>query len=305
MVAQLDIATEPHPMGLGDVVPTTPMGATNVPGVYAAGNLTDPSNQVLQAAARGAMVGAFVNMDLVEEEAAAAVRSRADAQRWDERYGDAADRMWSGAVNGTLAVELEPTAPGRILDVGCGEGADAIWLAERGWEVTAVDISTLAIERARAAGADVGVTVDWQCADVLTTPPPPARYDVVTIQYPALLRDAGEAALRRLLAAVRPVARCWWSATSSTRNTPAGTVTTSPSSSTSTTCAGCWSTNSRSRSTRCASGPTRRPAPTTPTMPCSAPFAHDDRAVGGRSAGSVEQRVEHTEPRRPSIKRPR
>lgn len=204
MVDALDVATEPHPMGVGEFVPTSPMGATNVPGVYAAGNLTDPSNQVLQAAARGAMVGAFVNMDLVEEDAAAALRSRVDAQRWDARYGDAEHRMWSGAVNGSLAVELEHVAPGRILDIGCGEGADAIWLAQRGWEVTAVDISSLAIERARRAGDDAGVSIDWQCADVLTTPPAPGRYDVVTIQYPALLREAGEVAIRRLLDAVRP-----------------------------------------------------------------------------------------------------
>jgi SAM-dependent methyltransferase len=204
MVAGLGITTEAHPMGLGDVVPTSPMGATNVPGVYAAGNVTDPSNQVLQAAARGAMVGAFVNMDLVEEGAAAAVRSRADACRWDERYGDAADRMWSGAVNGSLALELGSATPGRILDIGCGEGADAIWLAQRGWDVTAVDISAVAIGRARAAAGAEGVTVDWWCADVMATPPDADAYEVVTIQYPALLREAGDSAILRLLGTVRP-----------------------------------------------------------------------------------------------------
>jgi SAM-dependent methyltransferase len=204
MVSGLAIATEPHPMGIGDVVPTSPMGATNVAGVYAAGNVTDPSNQVLQAAARGAQVGAFVNMDLAESDAAAAVRSQVDARWWDERYGTSGDRMWSGAPNGSLVVELGEATPGAILDIGCGEGADAIWLSQRGWTVTAVDISSVAIERARAAAADAGAEVEWLCGDVLTSPPPPQAYDVVTVQYPALLREAGELALRRLLDAVGP-----------------------------------------------------------------------------------------------------
>jgi 2-polyprenyl-3-methyl-5-hydroxy-6-metoxy-1,4-benzoquinol methylase len=112
--------------------------------------------------------------------------------------------MWSGHPNGSLVVELEQVEPGRILDVGCGEGADAIWLAGRGWDVTAVDISSVAIERARAAADAAAVTVEWQCADVLATPPAAEVYDVVSIQYPALLREAGELALRRLADAVRP-----------------------------------------------------------------------------------------------------
>lgn len=167
-------------------------------------NITDPANQVLQAAAPSTMVEAAVNTELMEEDASVAARSRADQAHWDERYGSAADRMWSGAVNGSVAVELEDVAPGNILDIGCGEGGDAIWLAQRGWDVTAVDISSVAIERGRAAADASDVSVNWQCADVLATPPEADAFDVVTIQYPALLREAGDAAIRRLLAAVRP-----------------------------------------------------------------------------------------------------
>jgi thioredoxin reductase/2-polyprenyl-3-methyl-5-hydroxy-6-metoxy-1,4-benzoquinol methylase len=203
-VAALGIAPEPHPSGFAEVLATSPTGETSVRGIYAAGNVADPSHQVLQAAARGAQVGAFVNMDLAEEDAAAAVRTQRDAIDWDGRYGAADRQMWSGNPNGSLVVELERVAPGRILDVGCGEGADAIWLAAQGWDVTAVDISSVAIERARAAADAAGVTVEWQCADVLAAPPAAGAYDVVSIQYPALLREAGELAILRLVDAVRP-----------------------------------------------------------------------------------------------------
>ena len=203
-VAALGIAAEPHPGGFAEVLATSPTGETAVAGVYAAGNVADPSHQVLQAAARGAQVGAFVNMDLTEQDAEAAVRSRRDAARWDERYAGAGDHMWSGDPNGSLVVELGDATPGRLLDIGCGEGADAVWLARRGWDVVAVDISCVAIGRARAAAARAGAAVEWRCADVLVAPPEPDAFDVVTIQYPALLRAAGRAAVTGLLRAVRP-----------------------------------------------------------------------------------------------------
>ena len=70
----------------------------------------------------------------------ALTRSRADAAEWDERYRTK-PAFWSGNPNGTFVQEVSPLPPGRALDVGCGEGADAIWLAQHGWAVTAVDIS--------------------------------------------------------------------------------------------------------------------------------------------------------------------
>ena len=130
--------------------------------------------------------------------------SRVDSDRWDALYARAPDRVWSGAPNGSLVVEASPLPAGRALDVGCGEGADAIWLAQRGWRVTAVDISTIAIQRARTAGSTARVEVDWRCIDLLVEPPPAATYDLVSLQYPALLEAAGVEPFRRLLAAVAP-----------------------------------------------------------------------------------------------------
>jgi SAM-dependent methyltransferase len=76
---------------------------------------------------------------------------------WEEHYGER-DRVWSGRVNVRLAELVSALAPGRALDLGCGEGADAVWLAERGWEVVAVDISDTALLRARSAAEAHGVS---------------------------------------------------------------------------------------------------------------------------------------------------
>jgi 2-polyprenyl-3-methyl-5-hydroxy-6-metoxy-1,4-benzoquinol methylase len=65
---------------------------------------------------------------------------------WDQRY-HSSSTFWSGHVNPQLVAEVVDLSPGAALDVGCGEGADAIWLAEHGWRVTAVDLSTVALER--------------------------------------------------------------------------------------------------------------------------------------------------------------
>jgi SAM-dependent methyltransferase len=94
-------------------------------------------------------------------------------------------------------------APGRALDVGCGEGADAIWLARRGWAVTAIDISDVAIRRAREAAELAGASVQWVFGDALETPFSAHSFDLVSMQYPALPKAAGEAAVRTLLETVR------------------------------------------------------------------------------------------------------
>lgn len=85
---------------------------------------------------------------------------------WDGRYREN-DRIWSGEANVALVREAADLAPGRALDLGCGEGGDAVWLARRGWRVTATDISGVALERAASHAADAGVgdRVEWQRHD--------------------------------------------------------------------------------------------------------------------------------------------
>ncbi|MEU7867770.1 class I SAM-dependent methyltransferase [Dactylosporangium sp. NPDC049140] len=127
-----------------------------------------------------------------------------DAQEWEDRYR-AQDRLFSGNPNGVLVTEVAALAPGRALDVGCGEGGDALWLAGRGWRVTAVDIAPTAL--ARGAAADPEGRVTWARADVRAQRPEPGAYDLVSVQYFPLGREPGDAALRGLLDAVAPGGR--------------------------------------------------------------------------------------------------
>ena len=126
------------------------------------------------------------------------------ATEWDARYGEHDETMWSGRPNGRLVAEVTDLAPGSALDVGCGEGADAIWLARRGWTVTAIDVSDVAVGRAREAAERAGAVVDWVRGDALRTPFPSRSFDLVSLQYPALPKAAGESAVRTLLDTVRP-----------------------------------------------------------------------------------------------------
>jgi SAM-dependent methyltransferase len=127
----------------------------------------------------------------------------AQAREWDTRYTERGGPRWSGRPNGRLVAEAAGLTPGRALDVGCGEGADAIWLASQGWTVTAIDVSEVALGRARQAAALAGATVEWVCGDALRAPFAACSFDLVSIQYPALPKAAGEAAIQALLATVR------------------------------------------------------------------------------------------------------
>lgn len=126
-----------------------------------------------------------------------------EAQEWDERYSGS-DRIWSGEPNGALVAEVTGLAPGRALDVGCGEGADAVWLARRGWDVTALDVSQVALDRARMHAADAGATVTWLHNGLLDAVLPAEGFDLVSAQYPALRHTPGQDAERALIDAVAP-----------------------------------------------------------------------------------------------------
>ncbi|EME18795.1 class I SAM-dependent methyltransferase [Rhodococcus triatomae] len=123
-----------------------------------------------------------------------------DAGFWDERYAGA-EQLFSGAPNGVLVTEVTDMTPGRALDVGCGEGGDALWLAEKGWQVTAVDVSQVALDR--AAARDVAGRVRWTQAD-LGTSAASGVFDLVSAQYFPAVRQRDHATIRGLLAAVAP-----------------------------------------------------------------------------------------------------
>jgi SAM-dependent methyltransferase len=128
----------------------------------------------------------------------------AQAAEWDARYSEGDGARWSGRPNGRLLAEIAGLPPGRALDVGCGEGADAIWLARGGWTVTAIDISEVALTRAREVAELAGAAVEWIRGDALRVPFPAGSFDLVSMQYPALPKAAGETAVRNLLDTVRP-----------------------------------------------------------------------------------------------------
>jgi thioredoxin reductase/SAM-dependent methyltransferase len=195
---------------LGRQIPAGPNGATEVPGVWVAGNASDVAANVIGSAAAGVRTGAMINADLVVEDTRVAVDAYRDRvlqtfepHAWEERYR-ARPAVWSGRPNAQLVAEAGDLAPGRALDAGCGEGADAIWLAERGWAVTAVDVSTVALERAAIRAGEAGVRVDWVHADLRREPPAEGRYDLVSAQFMHLPPDQWRDLFARLAAAVAP-----------------------------------------------------------------------------------------------------
>src|SRR6476620_8260573 len=107
-----------------------------------------------------------------------------EADEWDARYSER-DRVWSGEPNGALVDEMTGARPGRALDVGCGEGADALWLARQGWAVTALDISQIAVHRARAHADRENVDITWVLSGLLDAELPAGGFDLVSAQYPA------------------------------------------------------------------------------------------------------------------------
>jgi ubiquinone/menaquinone biosynthesis C-methylase UbiE len=102
---------------------------------------------------------------------------------WEEHYA-LKPQVWSGRVNAQLAANVSDLECGRALDLGCGEGADAIWLAEHGWTVVAVDVSTTALSRARAAAETRGMAapIDFRQHD-LTEGLPDGLFDLVSAQF--------------------------------------------------------------------------------------------------------------------------
>ncbi|HJC29897.1 MAG TPA: FAD-dependent oxidoreductase [Candidatus Dietzia intestinipullorum] len=210
----IELETTDSPMGRNLAVDA--MGKTSHPRIYAVGNVANPGATVPVAMAAGSMAGGVVNMELVTEDFDRALdgaggrahdgRSGASpADYWEGEYGGEGPR-WSGAVNATTAAVVESLTAGDVLELGCGEGGDAVWLAEQGWSVTAVDISPTAIARGAAAAADRGVAerIDW-VADDLSTWTTEQRFDLVTASFfHSTVELDRTAILRRAAGQLRP-----------------------------------------------------------------------------------------------------
>jgi SAM-dependent methyltransferase len=129
-----------------------------------------------------------------------------DAQDfWEQFYGER-DQVWSGRPNAVLVEEIEGMAPGTALDLGCGEGADAIWLAERGWLVTGSDISQAALDRAAGHAETAGVAhrIAWERHD-FSESIPTGPFDLVSAHFlHSPVDDPRDAALRKAADAVAP-----------------------------------------------------------------------------------------------------
>jgi len=183
-------------------------GASCVPGVYAVGNAADPFASLIAAAASGNQVGAHVNADLVAEDTRNALRALRTTMRepeaWQQRYGSSTP-VWSGLVNPQLATYTAAMTPRRAVDVGCGEGADVMWLAKHGWDVTGIDFSAAGLDRAQQHADVAGVlsSITWVQADARTWDPQ-ATWDLVTSHYLHLPLDQMITLVRRLADAVAP-----------------------------------------------------------------------------------------------------
>lgn len=127
------------------------------------------------------------------------VRAMFERPSWEEKYGTP-DRVWSGNPNPQLVAEAEHLTPGTALDLGCGEGADVMWLAERGWTVTGLDFSQSGLDKAAAVAREAGLDerTRFEQGDVRTWQPTES-YDLISSQFMHLL-DGGMAALVPLLA---------------------------------------------------------------------------------------------------------
>jgi len=122
---------------------------------------------------------------------------------WDERYSGP-DLLWGAGPNRFVPEEVTALPAGRAVDLGTGEGRNAIWLAERGWQVTAVDFSAAGLARAARLAAERGVSVDWVQADLLDYQPAPGRFDLVLIAYIHLPAAGLARVFRSAAAAIAP-----------------------------------------------------------------------------------------------------
>lgn len=126
-----------------------------------------------------------------------------DSEDWDRRY-DTSELVWTAVPNQFLVAEVASLVPGTALDLGAGEGRNAIWLAQQGWQVTAVDFSEVGLAKARQLAAASGVEVTTVHADVVVDNLAYDRFDLVVVLYLHLVPSSRRIALRRAADAVAP-----------------------------------------------------------------------------------------------------
>jgi 2-polyprenyl-3-methyl-5-hydroxy-6-metoxy-1,4-benzoquinol methylase len=128
-----------------------------------------------------------------------------DRHRWNERYA-AQPLLWNVDPGPFLGGEVGELDPGHALDLGAGEGRTALWLAERGWRVTAVDFSDVALERGRRRARSAGVpdAVEWVCADLAGFDPTGGVYDLVLMMFVHLPAPERRRLLRLAAACLAP-----------------------------------------------------------------------------------------------------
>lgn len=124
-----------------------------------------------------------------------------NAEDWNARYAGS-ELLWSAEPNRFLVEEVRGLAPGRALDLAAGEGRNAVWLAEQGWQVDALDFSVVALDRGRRIAESRGVEVHWIEADVETFALPQRAYDLVAVFYLHLPWPRMRRVLQRSAAAV-------------------------------------------------------------------------------------------------------
>lgn len=208
--------------GVGTFLTVDPSGRTTHPRIWATGNVTQPWLNVPASTGQATMTAAFVNLALVDEDTDAALTAAqphvawpdvADDGFWEDAYAQPRSR-WSGRPNVTLVDYLSrhfdgdaaPGERGRAADIGCGEGADVVWLAGHGWDTTGVEVSTTAVQRARDAADRAGLADRTRFTDdgllgFRDATTDHTGLDLVTVSYlhapsqdhrEALLRTAGD-----------------------------------------------------------------------------------------------------------------
>ncbi|HEY4620973.1 MAG TPA: class I SAM-dependent methyltransferase [Gaiellaceae bacterium] len=127
-------------------------------------------------------------------------------EEWDRKYAESEHRehLWGAEPNRSFAAEAADLAPGTALDLACGEGRNAVWLAGRGWRVTGVDFSDVAIANARELAARRGVDVELVCADLLDYEPDPGAHDLVLVLYLHVPAAERRLVLERAASALTP-----------------------------------------------------------------------------------------------------